>query len=165
MYSMAKKSWPWSWPTSWMWTMFGVPQPGGRLGLGLKAADQLGRGQVAGQDHLHRHRAIEALLPGLVDHAHAAAADLADQFVGPEVARQRADGRLTPAAGLAKRGFSGRRRQHLQRFQAIQRRGQFRDAPQQRSPIRLLARLKLRPDRRPSSSAASRSPASSLMRS
>ena len=34
------------------------------------------RGELARQDHLERHRAVEADLPGPVDHAHAAAGDL-----------------------------------------------------------------------------------------
>ena len=53
----------------------GVSQAGGGPGLDLKAADVLRRGQMRGQDHLHGHDAVERLLPRLVDHAHAAAAD------------------------------------------------------------------------------------------
>ena len=121
-----------------------VAEPGGGLRLGLEAADQLGRGQVAGQDHLHGHGAVEALLPGLVDHAHPAPADLADQLVRAEIPRQFAGGRravgsrspagvaIVPPAGPA-----------FQRLQAIQRRGQFGMFPQERSPIRPLARLEL----------------------
>ena len=121
-----------------------VPQPGGGLRFGLKAADQLGRSQMAGQDHLDGHRAVEPLLPGLVDHAHAAAADLADQLVRPEIARQFAPrcGAVSESPPACGRLFPRRRRQLFERFQTIQRRGQFRMFPQDRIPIRLLARLK-----------------------
>ena len=83
----------------------------------------LGRGQVAGQDHLHGDRAVEVLLPCLVDHAHAAAADLAQQLVGAEIARQLAA--VASAVGAANRPphvgiFVRRQRRHdLQHFQAI----------------------------------------------
>ena len=75
--------------------MFECRKPGGGLGLGLETADQLGRGQVAGQDHLYGHGAIEPFLPRLVDHAHAAPADLADQFVRAEIPRQFAGRRIS----------------------------------------------------------------------
>ena len=62
----------------------------------------LGRGQVAGQDHLHRHQAVESLLPRLVDHAHPAAPDLLEQLILAEMPR-----RLIQ--GLGRRGaFGGR---------------------------------------------------------
>ena len=54
-----------------------VLELGDRLGLAEEAGDGLGRGVRAGQDHLERARAIEPDLPGLVDDAHAAAAQLA----------------------------------------------------------------------------------------
>ena len=121
-----------------------VSQSGGGLGFGLKAADQLGRSEVAGQDHLDGHRAVEPFLPGLVDDAHAAAADLADQLVRAEIARQ-----LPPVQGWRGVGvsvaagdlFLRRRRQLFERIEAIQRRGQFGMLPHNRIPIRRLACL------------------------
>ncbi len=94
---------------------------------------------MAGQDHLQRHRAVEPLLPRLVDHAHPAAADLADQLIRAEIAGHRGEGGLAVGLhGLRPR----RRRQLIERLQAIERRAQFRVLPQDRTPIRLLARLK-----------------------
>ena len=43
-------------------------------------------GELPGEDHLERDFAVEAYLPGLEDHAHAAARDLADDLVVAEVA-------------------------------------------------------------------------------
>ena len=77
----------------------GVVQQGHRLGLVLEPA-QLGVvGQHAGLDHLQRHRPVEADLPGLVDDAHAAAAQLLRDRVVAEVAHRR-------AAGQARRGVA-----------------------------------------------------------
>ena len=56
-------------------------QPRRRLRLALKAGDLLRRGELPGPDALQGDDAIEADLPGLVDDAHAAAADLLQQFV------------------------------------------------------------------------------------
>ena len=119
-----------------------VSQSSGGLGFDLKTADQLGRSQMAGQNHLHGDGAIESFLPSFVDHAHAAAADLADQFVGSEIARQFADGRGgVGIAAVERGGFAGRRGQHFQRIEAVQRRGQLRVLLQERMAIRLLAGL------------------------
>ena len=54
-----------------------------------KRASWSWRGEVAGQDHLEGHGAVEVLLPGLVDDAHAAAAELALDFVLAEVGKHR----------------------------------------------------------------------------
>ena len=52
-----------------------------RRGLGAKTLhERLGR-ELAGEDHLHRHEAIQADLPGFVHHPHAAAGDLFEQLV------------------------------------------------------------------------------------
>ena len=60
----------------------GVGQLGGRLGLaGEPLPDVLLEGQLRRQ-HLDRHPALEALVPGAVDHPHAAAADLPLDGVG-----------------------------------------------------------------------------------
>ena len=59
----------------------------GRGGLGLLQEPLLGRvisGQVRWQE-LDRDRALQAGVTGLVDHAHAAAAKLGDDLVGPEL--------------------------------------------------------------------------------
>ena len=58
-----------------------VLQAGDGLGLGPEAGQLLGAGVVAGQDHLQGDDAVERELPGLVDDAHAAAAQLAQDFV------------------------------------------------------------------------------------
>ena len=52
-----------------------------RLGLAAEPADLRLAGQDAGLDHLERDRAIEPLLPGLVDDAHAAGAQDRQQLV------------------------------------------------------------------------------------
>lgn len=52
-----------------------------RLGLGTEAVQRVTAGVGAGQDHLQRHMAIERQLPCLVDHTHAAAAELALDFI------------------------------------------------------------------------------------
>ena len=59
----------------------GVLEPGDRLGLGEEAGGGLGRGVGAGQDHLQGAGAVEPDLAGLVDDAHAAAAQLAQDLV------------------------------------------------------------------------------------
>jgi len=63
-----------------------MAQTGGGAGLLLEPLHVLGAGEVAGEDHLDGHGPLEALLPGLVDHAHAAAPDLAEQLVRAEIA-------------------------------------------------------------------------------
>ena len=56
----------------------GVLQPGDGLGLGAEAGQLLpSPACAAGQDHLEGDEAVEPDLPGLVDDAHAAAAQLA----------------------------------------------------------------------------------------
>ena len=51
-------------------------QPRRRLGLRLKAGQLVGRSQRPAEDHLHRHVALQARLPGAIDDAHPAAAQL-----------------------------------------------------------------------------------------
>ncbi len=63
-----------------------VIEPGGGLGLQVKPPDVHLVGELARQDHLERHRAIQADLAGAVDDAHAAAGDLGEQLVVAEVA-------------------------------------------------------------------------------
>ena len=64
-----------------------VVQPPGRFSLNVKALDQRRRGQLSGQNHLQRHRTIEAHLPGAIDHPHAAASDFFDQLIVAEIAQ------------------------------------------------------------------------------
>ncbi len=59
----------------------GVVQPGRGLRLTLEPAHLLGVEQRPGREHLRGHAAAQRLLLGLVDHAHAAAADLAEDPV------------------------------------------------------------------------------------
>ena len=69
----------------------------GGLGLDVEPLDVGLGGELAGEDHLERDGAVEAHLPGLVDDAHAAAGDLADELVVAEVADARSE---DPAASL-----------------------------------------------------------------
>ena len=59
----------------------GVVQPRRRPGLALEPPHLLGVEQRAGREHLQRHAPAQRFLLGLVDHAHAAAADLAEDAV------------------------------------------------------------------------------------
>ncbi len=59
---------------------------GGSLGFDIKAADGIVVGELACQDHLQGDLAVEAHLTRLEDDAHAAACELADDFVVAEVA-------------------------------------------------------------------------------
>ncbi len=59
----------------------GVLQPGDGLRLGQEAGGRLGRGMGTAQDHLQGAGAVQADLPGAVDDAHAAAAQLAQDLV------------------------------------------------------------------------------------
>jgi hypothetical protein len=54
---------------------------GDRLGLAKEPGAGLGRSMGAGQDHLERAGAIQPDLPSLVNHAHAAAAQLAEELI------------------------------------------------------------------------------------
>ena len=67
----------------------GMIEIGGRLGLGVEAADVGLVGELAGEDHLERDGPVEADLPGLEDDAHAAAGELADDLVVAEIADAR----------------------------------------------------------------------------
>ena len=62
----------------------GVLELGDGLGLGQEPGGGLGAGVLAGQDHLQGDGAVEPDLAGLVDHAHAAAAELAQDLVAGE---------------------------------------------------------------------------------
>ena len=73
-----------------MGTMLRMIEVGGGLGFGAEALHVGRRSQLARQDHLQGDDAIQADLPGLVDHAHAAAGDLLQQLVIAEVANRRA---------------------------------------------------------------------------
>ena len=64
----------------------GVVEQRDGLGLVLEAAELGVAGEQAGPDHLQGHRAVERDLAGLVDDAHAAAAQLAPDLVIAEVA-------------------------------------------------------------------------------
>ena len=63
----------------------GVLQAGERRGLGAKAGQVLRAGLEPGQDHLQRHGAIEAELPGLVHDAHAAAAEQPQDLIAGDL--------------------------------------------------------------------------------
>ena len=74
----------------------GMVEVGGGLGLGVEPLDVGVVGELAGEDHLEGHGAVQADLPRLVDDPHAAAGDLAEQLVVAE------------APGMPGRGGSGR---------------------------------------------------------
>ncbi len=59
----------------------GMMKPGDRLCFGEEPCRGLGRGVDAGEDHLERTGAVQLHLPGLVDHPHAATAQLVDDLV------------------------------------------------------------------------------------
>ena len=67
----------------------GMLQSGRRLGFGAEALHVCGAGQLAGKDHFDGNGAVEADLPGFINHAHAAAGDLLQQFVIAEIAKRR----------------------------------------------------------------------------
>ncbi len=54
---------------------------GDGAGLDVESSDLVGRGVRPGQDHLERDQAIQPDVPGFVDDAHAASADLRDDLV------------------------------------------------------------------------------------
>src|SRR5262249_46630342 len=64
----------------------GVIQIRRRFGLGVEALDVGLMSKLAGEDHLERHLAVEAHLPGLEDHGHAPAGQLASDRVVAEIA-------------------------------------------------------------------------------
>ena len=78
----------------------GVLQAGDGLRLGQEAGGGLGAGMGAGQDHLQGAGAVQADLPGLVDDAHAAAAQLAQDLVAGD-GGDGAAGRLRGGAAIA----------------------------------------------------------------
>lgn len=59
----------------------GMTQARGRFSLGLESLHGHLAGELPGQNHHHRDDAIQAHLPGLIDHAHAATSNLVQQFV------------------------------------------------------------------------------------
>ena len=65
-----------------------VLEPRGGLGLGAEPGAVRVGGEVRFADHLQRDDAVQALLPGLVDDAHAAAAEFFEQLEVAELARQ-----------------------------------------------------------------------------
>ncbi len=69
---------------------------GGRLGLLAEPPELLVRCQGAGQDHLQRDRAPQALLPRQVHHTHTAAGDLLDHLVIAERSGRHRVGRPGP---------------------------------------------------------------------
>lgn len=56
------------------------------LGLGVEAMNRGRSGQLPGEDHLEGHRAIEADLPGPIDHAHPTPGEFLKKLVIAEIA-------------------------------------------------------------------------------
>src|SRR5258706_15258887 len=78
----------------------GMIELGRRRSLGMKALDFILGSQVPAEDHFQGDQAVELLVPGLVDLAHAATGDAREQLVVAKHARQRAG-----AAGLSGTAF------------------------------------------------------------
>ena len=68
---------------------------GDGAGLDVESSDLVGRGVRTGKDHLERDQAIQPDVPGFVDDAHAASADLRDDLVARH---GRPDGPRPPAS-------------------------------------------------------------------
>ena len=69
----------------------GVVQPGRRLRLAAEPRPQLLVGEQVRRQHLDGDAAAQGFVLGLVDHAHPAAADLADEAILAEPLRERAE--------------------------------------------------------------------------
>ena len=91
-------------PTSWIWTIPGCWSLGDGLGLDVEPGELVGRGVRPGQDHLQRDQAVEPDVPGLVDHAHAAPADLLEELIADRPGRPGA----ARAVGRPRRGDAER---------------------------------------------------------
>jgi hypothetical protein len=68
----------------------GVFQLRGRLGLELEPRAFGGAGKLAGQNEFQSNEALETDVAGLVNHPHATASDLAEEFVIAKLLRLRA---------------------------------------------------------------------------
>ena len=104
----------------------GMLQAGERRGLRAEAGQVLRAGLEPGQDHLQRHGAIEAELPGLVHDAHTAAAEQPQDLVAGDLGQglrplvrrteryvpavDRRSGRSVPAVRRGTRESAGRTR-------------------------------------------------------
>ena len=86
----------------------GMVEVGRRLGFAVEPLHVLVRGELPGEDHLQGDRPVQLDLPGLVDHAHAAAGDLALDFVVAELEQRRGAGRrLVPRRRTGRLGRGG----------------------------------------------------------
>src|SRR5262245_45666532 len=81
-----------------------MAEPGDRARLAVEPLDVLG-GRLAGEDHLERDQAIEAGLARLVDDAHPAARDLAEDVVRAEPPGLAEPGERASLAGVARGGL------------------------------------------------------------
>ncbi len=79
----------------------GVVEGGDGLGLAAEQADLPLVGQQSGLDHLECDDAIEPLLPGLEDDAHAAGAEPAEQFIFAEGGAGASGRQSVEALGIA----------------------------------------------------------------
>ena len=146
-------------------------QPGQRPGL---AGEPLGERRVlrrVGRDHLERHDPVEVLLPGLIDRAHAAAAEQLQDLELRESAAARSAhspaGRRLRAGGRRRHGHAVGRvdgsvagqaaRHQTGRAEPLRRIGRQRRAALRAESLREPGDDRL-PDCRPSSAAAGRMP-------
>ena len=65
------------------------PEVSDGLGFGSKPRKVGRRRELAAENHLHRDHAVEASLPGPIDDAHSAAAQLGEQFIIADRSRER----------------------------------------------------------------------------
>ncbi len=90
----------------------GVMQASDGLRLGQEAGGSQVAGMGAGQDHLESAGAVQAHLPGVVDHAHAATPEFAQDLVAVDRRKGPLPGRRRLSAGRLRRlhdvpSFSG----------------------------------------------------------
>ncbi len=67
----------------------GMLKAGDGLGLGSEAGTVFLVGELAAQEHLQRHDTLELRVPRPIDNAHAAAAQLAQDLIRPDLGGQR----------------------------------------------------------------------------
>ena len=80
-----------------MGRMFGWSRLAAASASARKRCTSSAAGEFPGQDHLQGHDAVQAHLPGPVDHAHAAAGDLVEQLVVAEILDAAEQRRQRPA--------------------------------------------------------------------
>ncbi len=96
-------------PKSKIWTILGVLEPGDGLGLGEEPGAVAVAGKLATREHLQRDDPAQPPVAGLVDDAHAAAAQLAEDLVLADPRRAASRHPAGRARWVAPRGSSANR--------------------------------------------------------